>query len=188
MVQKIKNSLFFIIILWIIWAVSLVFPMDLKNFGIIPRSIIGIRGIFLSPFLHKDLTHLISNTVPLFILLTVLYIFYARISKRVVIFSIILGNSLVWLFARKAVHIGASGLIYSLAGFLIASGFFRKSFKLLLVSIIIILLYGGMIYGIFPTQKAISWEGHLFGAIAGVFLAYFYNKKQGINYSKNINY
>jgi len=86
---------------------------------------------------------------------------------------------LVWLMGRSASHIGASGLIYSLAAFNITFGFLQKKILNIIVSLVVVFLYGGLIWGVFPTRFYISWEGHLFGAIAGIFLAYMFNKKKG---------
>jgi len=128
--------------------------------------------------LHGSWGHIISNTLPLFFLTWALLFFYERIALRIWVFSAFLGGVLVWIFARDAVHIGASGVIFSLISFLIASGIFRKSFKSIIVSIIIFFLYGGAIWGVLPTQPGVSWEGHLFGFLVGILLAYIYKDSQ----------
>ena len=105
-------------------------------------------------------------------------IFYKNVAPKIVILSILGGGILVWIFARSSYHVGASGLIYSLAAFLIANGFFRKNFKSIVIAVAIVIFYGGLFWGIFPTKVRISWEGHLFGAIAGIILAYIFKNEE----------
>ncbi len=175
--KHIKEYLVFagglVAILWVIEIIDLLPFLHLEQYGIRPRRFWGILGIVFAPFLHAGLPHLISNSIPLFILTLTLLIFYERISLLVLAGSILIGGALVWIFARPANHIGASGLIYSLAAFLIASGIIRRDFKAVVVAIIIFFLYGGLIWGVFPSKPWVSWEGHLFGAISGVGMAYF---------------
>jgi membrane associated rhomboid family serine protease len=179
-----KKSL--IIALWaiaILWAVYIlniiVFFADFKALGIRPREGWGIIGIPLSPFLHGSWGHLISNSIPLFILTFVLAQFYKKLWIQVTVFSVLVGGFAVWLLAQKnTVHIGASGVIFSYIGFIVFSGVFRRSAKSIIIGIIILLLYGGtLIFGVLPKQPGISWQGHLFGAIAGIIAAYIYKDK-----------
>jgi len=166
---------------FVMWAVFFIDPflpfIDFRAFGILPRSLFGLIGIFTAPLIHGNLTHLISNTLPLLLLGTTLYFFYNRIANNVFFGIYLVSNALVWLLARSSIHIGASGVIYGLAGFLIFYGIFRKDLKSLLISIIITLLYGGLVYGIFPNQPGISWESHLLGGITGAFFAMQFSKK-----------
>ena len=172
----IRNILIFIAIIWVVFLIDLLIPfIDLDQYGIIPRQINGLLGIITAPFLHANLLHIVSNTVPLIILLFILFKFYEKQAFLVVILSILIGGSLVWLFGRNAIHIGASGLIYSLAAYIITFGFLQKRILNIVISIIIIFLYEGLIWGILPTKFYVSWEGHLFGAVAGVFLAFMFN-------------
>lgn len=147
-------------------------PFDLGQFGIIPRTFSGLIGIGLAPLIHGNYYHLISNTVPLFILLLVLFTFYNKQAFGVIIGSVIIGGLLVWIFGRSASHIGISGLIYSLAAFLITAGILKKDIKSLLISVLVIVFYGSLVWGVFPGRFGISWEGHLFGAIAGILIAF----------------
>ncbi len=166
--------------IWIIFILNFIFFfVDFNQFGIRPRTVNGLIGIIFSPFLHLNWTHLISNTIPLLILTFVILQFYNKLYIRVSIFSILVGGFAVWLFGRTGTnHIGASGLIFAYIGFLLFSGIFRKSFKSILIAVIIIFLYGGaLLQGIIPGQKGISWEGHLFGAAAGALAAWIYRKK-----------
>ncbi|MDA3890165.1 MAG: rhomboid family intramembrane serine protease [Salinivirgaceae bacterium] len=171
------NVLYFVALLWVIKVVDVIMPFSLSQFGIVPRTFGGLAGILFAPFLHANIFHLLSNTIPVFVLLFVLLLFYKNDAPLVITFSVLLGGLLVWIFGRSASHIGISGLIYSLAAFLITAGFLRKDFKSVVVSLAIIILYGGLIWGIFPGRYWISWEGHLFGALVGVFIAFYFFKK-----------
>lgn len=146
--------------------------LDLGMFGILPRSLKGMIGILAAPLLHGSITHLISNTFPIIFLGSTIYIFYDRIAPQVFVQSYFLTNILVWIFGRPFYHIGASGLVYALATFLIFFGMFRRNFRSIIISIIILLVYGGLVYGIFPSNINISWESHLFGAMTGMGIAF----------------
>jgi membrane associated rhomboid family serine protease len=157
----------FIISIYIVFTISLFFPSI--NLGIVPRTTKGLIGIVTSPFLHGGFRHIISNTVPLVVLLFILSYFYPQKALSIILFTVIVGGMFVWLFGRNANHIGASGLIYGVAAFLITNGFIEQKFVPLLISVGVIVLYGGLIWGILPSMRSyVSWESHLFGAIAGV--------------------
>jgi membrane associated rhomboid family serine protease len=158
----------FIFIIWAVFVLGLILPIDLAILGIFPRSFRGMIGILMAPLIHGSLLHLISNTLPLLFLGVVLFLFYDRIAKQVFIQCYFFTNILVWIFARPSLHIGASGLVYGIAAFLIFFGLFRKDFKSILISILILVLYGGLVYGIFPHQPGVSWESHLMGALVGL--------------------
>lgn len=165
--------LIFIAILWVVRLADFVLPIDLNDFGLRPRSIGGLMGIPLAPFLHAGWGHLIGNTIPLAILLMLLAGSRAN-SIAIVIGLVLLGGGLLWLGGRSSIHIGASGLIYGLIAFLISSGFFERRFVSIAISILVLFLYGGtMVWGVLPSvNQGVSWDGHLYGAIAGVILAY----------------
>lgn len=127
-----KNIFLGIAFLYLIFILDLFFPFS--QFGIIPRTQKGLIGIFTSPFLHANLKHIISNTIPLAVLLLVLYHFYPKQAFSVIIITIIVGGTLVWLLGRQANHIGASGLIYGLVAFLTVNGFIAQKFIPLLIS------------------------------------------------------
>ena len=157
-------------------------------YGVIPWRIEGIKGIFLSPLFHGSLDHIISNTLPLFFLSVILFVFYKRQAYTVLIFGWILSGFILWILpdigyfqtSLNSCHIGASGLIYMLASFLFFSGIFLRQVVLILVSIIIAILYGSLVYGVLPNLVAegVSWQGHLIGALVGVFFAYQLNRKK----------
>ncbi len=166
--------------IWIVYLANLIiFFAEFKNLGIKPRILEGLIGVPLSPFLHANWGHLISNTIPLFILTFIILHFYKKLWLPVTVFSVLLGGLAVWVFAQSnSIHIGASGVIFSYIGFILFSGIFRRSFKSIIIGVVILILYGGvLIKGVVPGQEGISWQGHLFGAIAGVIAAYIYRKK-----------
>ena len=148
----------------------------LSIFGIIPRKVWGIQGIFLAPFIHASFDHFFFNLIPLFVLSVMLMLygfdFYYQISVVLIIFS----GSLIWLFARPGVHVGASALITAYWGFLVTDSLFKSNSILnIATGFICVYYFFGIFFGIFPSQKRVSWEGHLFGLIAGVITCLFYN-------------
>lgn len=161
----------FIFSMWVVFSLEFFLEVSFGVFGIYPRKFTGLIGIFAAPFLHGSMAHIISNTLPLLFLGTALYFLYDRIAKKVFLQCFFLTGILVWIFGRASYHIGASGLIFGLASFLIFFGLFRRDFKSLLISLIIFAIYNGLFYGILPTQPNVSWESHLFGALVGIYLA-----------------
>jgi len=135
-------------------------------------------GVITIIFAHGDLKHLVFNIIPLFVLIFLLVFFYLRISLQVIGFVVLMGGIGVFLFASGGYHIGASGLVFGLITFLISSGFIRQNRSLLVVSLLVVMFYGGTLWGVFPLSPGVSWEGHLYGAIAG-FLAAIIWRKQG---------
>ncbi|MEQ8926032.1 MAG: rhomboid family intramembrane serine protease [Fulvivirga sp.] len=175
--RSIQYTLAFIIIIWSVKVVELGLNLDFGSLGILPRTAQGSIGIFLAPLIHGDIYHLISNTFPILILGVGIFYFYNKIAFNVILLIYLMTGFWVWMAARDAYHIGASGLVYGLLTFLIFSGFFKRDRNTLAVSFIILLLYGGSFAaGIVPTKAGISWESHLMGAIAGVFCAVYYRK------------
>ncbi len=182
--KKLINSLFvpiaLVLLMWLVKFIEWVLNFRLSFLGIHPLHVDGLPGIILSPFLHADWKHLMANTVPMLVLGSALYYFYRSIATKVTIMILLLTGIWVWLGARGSYHIGASGLIYGLAFFLLISGFLRRDTRLMALSFVVVFLYGGMIWGVFPQffpEQNISWEGHLSGLIAGLILAFFYRKE-----------
>lgn len=162
-----------VLVIWLVFAVEIIFPGDFSHFGILPRTVSGLKGIALSPFLHGDISHLFNNSIPLFLLLAALRFFYRNQSFQVLIFGILLSGLGTWLIGRESYHIGASGLIYVLVSFIFFKGIKSKYFRLVALSLVIVIVYGGMIWYVFPSaEQNISWEGHLSGFIAGYLLAF----------------
>ncbi len=154
--------------------VEVVDGMDLFYYGVFPRKVAGLVGIFTSPFIHANFNHLINNSVPFFFLLTAIFYFYHKVAWRVLLISYLVSGVFVWLIARPSYHIGASGLVYSFASFLFVSGIVRRNINLLAISLLVIFLYGSMVWGIFPYRPDMSWESHLVGLTLGVMLAVYY--------------
>lgn len=169
-VHKIKEEAIiialFISVIWLVFMLDIFLPLE--KLGLIPRDAGGLFGIITMTFLHVDLQHILSNTLPLVVLLALLAGSRAD-SRMVVVFIIAFGGILLWLFGRgHSIHIGASLLIFGLATFLVVSGLLEKRTIPMIISIGIALMYGtSLLSGILPWQKGVSWDGHLMGALAG---------------------
>jgi len=166
----------FVLAFWAVKIIEVTTGLSFVQFGIFPRSIDGLKGILFSPFIHADFNHLISNSLPFFILGFMLIYFYRRISYRIFIILYFLSGISVWFFGREAWHIGASGVVYAMAAFHFVSGIIRSDVRLLTLSVVVVFLYGGLVWGLLPIRPEISWEGHLSGAVAGIILAFYYRK------------
>ena len=164
----------FIIILFMVEWIEYTYGIRFVKYGVLPRTFEGLKGVLLSPFIHSDWKHLTNNALPLFVLISTLGFFYKGIAKEVFLWSWLMSGLWLWAIGRPSFHIGASGLLYALASFLFFSGFIRKHTKLMAISMFVVFLYGGMVWGIFPMKKHISWEGHLAGALVGLTLAYWF--------------
>ncbi len=166
----------FVLLLWIVKSLELLFSWELYKFGIFPQTLYGLRGILLSPFIHGSFSHLLSNSIPLLVLGTSLFYFYREIGWRVLVYGAIITGLWVWILARPSFHIGASGVVYSLAAFLFVSGIIRRHPRLMALSLLVAFLYGSIVWGIFPLREQISWESHLMGMISGIVLALFFRE------------
>lgn len=164
----------FVILIWMVFLFEIAFHVDLGFLGIYPRTSFGLVGILFAPLIHGNVLHLVSNTFPILFLCTALFMFYSKIAGKVFFHCYFFTGVLVWLFARPALHVGASGLIYGLAFFFVFLGIFRKDLKSILLAIIVLLLYGGIFYGILPNQPGVSWESHLLGGAVGMITAWRY--------------
>lgn len=172
----------FLILVWIVFALQSVASHRLIELGILPRQALGLLGIITSVFIHGDLNHIVSNSFPLLILGMMLFYFYKKIAKQAFVWVWLISGIWLWVGGRNNdlqpnYHIGASTLIYGLATFLFFSGVFRKHLRLMVVSALVVFLYGSIVWGMFPIKTEISWEGHLFGAIAGILVAFNYRKE-----------
>jgi len=168
----------FVFLMWMVKIVEVLFALDFTRLGIFPLALKGLPGIVLSPFIHSDFRHLLNNTLPLFLLGTALFYFYSEIAIPVSLWTWMLTGSFVWITGRISWHIGASGLVYGLASFLFFSGIIRKYFRLVALSLLIVFLYGSMVWGIFPgVYMQVSWESHMLGFISGIILAIAYRKQ-----------
>jgi membrane associated rhomboid family serine protease len=162
--------------MWIVYLITLALNLDLSRMGILPRDMIGILGILSGPIVHANFSHLLSNTMPLLILGWTIFFFYSKVSYKSFIVIYVLTGLFVWLFAREVYHIGASGIVYGFVSFLFFSGIFRRDNKSIAIALIVTFLYGGIVWGVLPGQKGISWESHLFGGIAGIITAFIFRK------------
>ena len=176
--------------IWIIYAIEITFGYNFNTYGVYPRNLVGLRGVFLTHFIHSNTNHLFNNSIPLFVLLSSLFYFYRTIAYKVLFFGALWSGLLTWTIARESYHIGASGIVYVLFSFVFFSGIIRKHYRLVALSFIIIFLYGSMIWYVFPIKEGISWEGHLSGFLVG-FLFRSYTEieeslKKFINFQKQI--
>jgi len=168
----------FVCIMYLVKIIEILSGLDFSGMGIFPLTVRGLPGILFSPFIHAGFGHLFNNSLPLFFLGTALFYFYSEIAVKVSLWTYFLTGLFVWIAGRQAWHIGASGLVYGLASFLFFSGIIRKYFRLVALSLLIVFLYGSMVWGIFPdVYKNVSWESHMLGFISGIILAIWYRKK-----------
>jgi membrane associated rhomboid family serine protease len=164
-------------VLWIVKFLEILFETSFADYGVFPRHTEGLIGIALSPLIHADYEHLISNSIPLLVLGAALIYFYKELAYRVFILSWLLSGFWLWIIGRENYHIGASGVLYGLVTFLFFSGVFRRHTGLMALSLLVVFLYGGLVWGIFPLFKIISWESHLCGSLAGILLAFVYREE-----------
>lgn len=179
--QKINISAFtipvlFVVIIWMIYWVEISFGMNFNKFGVYPRTFKGLRGVLFTHFIHSDTSHLFNNSIPVLVLMTALFSFYKELALKVLVIGGLLSGLLTWIIARDSYHIGASGIVYLLFSFVFFSGIIRRHYRLIAVSLIVIFLYGSMVWYVFPIKEGMSWEGHLSGFIVGIVLALIYRK------------
>ncbi len=158
--------------MWGVWIAEGILSADFGVYGVFPRKISGLVGIFLAPFIHGDLQHIMSNTPAIIVLGTLMRYFYPSISKSSMFLILFFSGIGVWIFARPSYHIGASGLVYGFAFFLFFSSVFRNDMRSLAISFFVILFYGSIVWGLLPMNYHISFESHIAGAVAGSILAY----------------
>lgn len=178
LIKSFRFPFYFVLLLWAIKIFEIIAHVRFVKFGIFPRTQDGLLGIITSPLIHADFNHLINNSIPLIILGASLFYFYKEIAYKVFFLIWLVGDFWLWAIGRPSFHIGASGIVYGLVAFLFLSGILRKNIRLMAVSIFIVFLYGGLVWGILPIDYHISFEGHLTGSIIGLVLAWHY-KKQG---------
>ena len=167
-------------IMWLVKIIETVFDLDFSFLGIKPISAEGLPGILLFHFIHGDWHHLFANTVPILVLGASLYYFYRPIANKILLILMFSTGLITWCMARDGVHIGASGLVYGLTFFLMLSGFIRRDRKLIIISLIVVFLYGSLVWGLYPKyaiENNISWEGHLAGFVMGIVLAFYFRKE-----------
>jgi len=168
----------FIFLMWLVRIIEILFESDFSFLGIYPLTLKGLPGIVFSPFIHSDFKHLLNNSISLLLLSTALFYFYSEIALKIFSLTLLITGVLVWLGGREAWHIGASGLVYGLASFLFFSGIIRKYYRLVALSLLVVFIYGEMVWGLFPGfYRNISWESHMLGFISGISLAVIYRNE-----------
>lgn len=181
--QQFKDAVFIPILLGVVMILSFVLEKgmdwDFHTAGIYPRRFENLWGIFTLVFVHADWSHLFNNVISFVILGSFLFFFYKQIALKVMAVSYIFSGLILWIIGRESWHIGASGLIYSIAFFLFFSGVIRKHVPLIAISLTVAFIYGSMIWHVFPwqNQDPVSWEGHLAGGIIGFVLSIWYRKE-----------
>ena len=175
--------LFFVWFLWFVYWLEVRSGYDFVQNGIYPRTFSGLQGVVFSPFIHSNMDHLYNNSIPLLILLAALRYFYAKQSMAVIGYGILLSGVITWLIGRGSYHIGASSLIYVLVSFIFFKGIQTKYYRLVALSLAVVLVYGGLVWYVFPNpdtmgrDNQISWEGHLSGFLVGFLFAYIFRKQ-----------
>lgn len=170
-------SLVFVSLVWLAFVINIadLLGPDSSQFGILPREFKGLRGIIFSPFIHSSFSHLLSNTLPLLLLIWFMFYFYSKIAFSTFMYLWILSGLFTWIIGRSYYHVGASGLVFAFTSFLFFSGIFRKSMQLIAVSLVVAFIYGSTVWSIFPfaelVDASISWEGHLSGTVSGLITA-----------------
>lgn len=178
--------LYFVLVLWLVYWVEVKYHIYLNDYGILPRTLKGLGGIVLSPFLHGSLEHIYNNSLALLVLIAALRYFYRKQALQIIIFGILLSGFITWLIGRESYHIGASGLIYVLVSFMFFKGIQTGYYRLVALSLTMVVLYGGMVWYVFPgVEEGISWEGHLGGFVTGFLFSRIYETPQ---YKKQIIY
>lgn len=178
--QLLYTSIFipivFVALMWLVKIFESLTHINLATWGVYPLTLKGLRGILFSPLIHGDWNHLISNTVPFIILGFLMLFTYRKVAFKAFVFIYFASGFLLWLTGRPSYHIGASNLVYGFAFFLFFSGIFRKDIQSIALSLFVVFLYGGIVWGLLPIDWHISWEGHLMGGVAGAFIAFIYRK------------
>ncbi len=167
----------FVLGMWLVFWFEIKFHQDFNHWGVFPRKLEGLRGILFSPFIHSNLEHLFNNSIPMLVLSTALFYFYQKDKWRILFLGALMTGLLTWVIARPAYHIGMSGVIYMLTAFLFFKGLFSRQYQLTAVGLVVIFLYGGLVWYVFPGgDPRISWEGHLSGFITGFVIIFIFRQ------------
>ncbi len=167
----------FVVLIWIIKEIELIFNLSFVEYGIIPWDTNKLINVFSFPFIHADFSHLINNTYPILILGGIISFAYKSIKNRIFLLSYLLSGIILWFIGDpNKIVIGASGIVYAFASFILISGFIKQNPKLSFLSFLVIFLYGSIFWGMLPMPNQVSWEGHLAGFIAGIIIAIIFRK------------
>jgi len=161
----------FVACIWMAASLNAFLGLRLDTWGLYPRTLRGVPGIFLAPLLHDGLPHVLANTVPFVVLGSLVILRGVREFLELTVFVVAVGGGAVWLVGRPAYHVGASGLIMGYLGFLVARGWYERSFTSAIIAVFVVLCYGGALWGVLPGAWTVSWEMHLFGLLAGILAA-----------------
>lgn len=175
--SSLKTPLVLLVVLWAIQILQWSTGMDLGFLGIFPREIPGLKGVLFAPLIHGGFGHLLSNSIPFFVLASMTLFFYPRIAKTAFILIYILTGLAVWAFGRQVFHIGLSGVVYGLVAFIFWNGIFRHNLKSIALAAIVLFYYGSMLTGILPMEEDISWESHLLGGLSGIFVSFLFKNR-----------
>lgn len=175
--SKIKVVIAVFVMITALEIINLLTGRMLNQYAIFPRTLSGLYGIPVSPFIHGSVAHYVSNIVPLCIFSFLLLQYGARRFVMVTLFIMVFTGTLVWMLARPSYHLGASSVVYGYFGFLVLAGFLSKRIKLILISLLVGFFYGGLIFGVLPVNTFISWESHLFGLAGGLIAAKIWAKE-----------
>lgn len=188
---KLKKSIFYAILFSIIFLISFLVQSfiapDIINFGLIPRQIPGLKGVLFAPLLHSSFSHFFSNIIPIALLSFLIFYHFKQHFIQLIVLVWVGANILTWISARDANHIGASGIVYGLAFYLITLGIILKDRQSLAIALFVIFLYGSLIWGMFPNfikhlpEKNISWESHLWGGVMGIISGLWFHPKKTEN-------
>lgn len=174
----------FLFFCWMIYLIEISLNIDLSGYGLRPREISQWYGIITMPFLHGGFEHIIANTASFLVLGSLLFYFYNDDAIQIFIWSYFLSGVFTWIIGRNSIHIGASAMIYAFAGYLFTAGVISKNIRLMAIALIVVFMYGSMIWGIFPQNNNVSWEGHLSGFAAGIGLAFMYRPPKPVDESE----
>lgn len=166
--------IFLVLLMWVVYWIEIKFNLNLNHFGIYPLKVSGLIGVVTGPFLHGSLKHLFNNSIPLLVLLVSLFYFYKPYRWRILIWGFLLTGILTWFIGRPSLHIGASGIVYMLVSFLFFKGMFSRQYQLTALALVVIFLYGGLWWYLFPIDPGISWEGHLSGFLVGFIFVFIF--------------
>jgi len=167
----VRLSIGFVAVLWIVHLMNWAVDLDPAPFGLRPRDWSGLIGIVTAPLVHRDFAHLFANSVPLAAVGAAMLFLYPHSTLRVLPAAYLGPGVLVWLFGRDSVHLGASGLVYGLVGYVFVAGLLRRDRRAIAVSLLVVLMYGSLAWGVLPIDPSVSWETHLAAAVIGVLLA-----------------
>ncbi len=166
----------FLALIWLIQFAQYFFSLHLAKYGLLPQTTEGLMGIFTAPLIHAGFNHIFSNSIPLLFLGCGIFYFYKEAAYKVFFMSYLIPGIFVWFIGRESYHIGSSGLVYGYVTFLFFSGIIRRDNRAIALALIVTFLYGGLIWGVLPLSREISWEYHLFGALTGIFAAIIFRK------------